>query len=341
MATVGRTLAALILTLTIVGIFDGEPGAAAPSGGQSDADAAAEMAYFLSYLESTGDFNTEYDFIHPDARRIIPRSAVVGWFRDNHTPRNPQPATITGVQFVSWTWEVTGVNYPYTAQVSFRQSFNDGMRDDVVRLVQDRNGVWRWFFGRTYEFVNQVIAQYAPGVPTATYTGDQLIDSFVGDVDIYWIDFFRAEPTTYSPPRVISFDQALKSGCGVVDPMQAGPFYCMQDETIYLNALFLSSIAWDFGEFVVPVVIAHEYAHHVQNEMGLLGGSLQAEELQADCLAGAWARDYATRFQIDEAELIAAMSLMIAIGGDLDHGPGTLRTKEFLEGFYDGSQSCF
>jgi hypothetical protein len=307
-----------------------------------DAQNAMDMAYYLSYLESVSDFNTEYDFIHPDARAIIPRAAVVGWFLDNYSPRQPQPATILGVEFVSWTWEVTGVTYPYTAQVSFSQAFNDGVETDVVRLVQDQNGIWRWFFGRDRTFVDQVIAAYAPAVPTTAYTGSPLIDSAVSDVAEYWSSFFQAEPAQYDDPRVLQFDQATRTSCGVVDPLVHGPLYCELDQTIYLNVFALDAIAQTYDQLVVPIVIAHEFAHHVQYELGLLlSQSTVDAELQADCLSGAWARDYATRFIIDETDIIAAVVLMIDIGGDADHGLGTQRAKEFLVGFYDGSQACF
>ena len=65
------------------------------------------------------------------------------------------------------------------------------------------------------------------------------------------------------------------------------------------------------------------------------------DELQADCLAGAWARDYATRFGLQEQDLVAAVALMIELGGDASHGSGTRRSKEFLDGVYDGAQACF
>jgi uncharacterized protein len=306
-----------------------------------DAQNAMDMAYYLSYLESISDFNTEYDFIHPDARAIIPRAAVVGWFLDNYAPRQPQPATILEVEFVSWTWEVTGVTYPYTAQVSFSQAFNDGVETDVVRLVQDQNGIWRWFFGRDRAFVDQVIATYTPVVPTTAYTGSPLIDSAVSDVAEYWSSFFQAEPAQYDDPRVLQFDQATRTGCGDIDPLVHGPLYCGLDETVYLNVFMLDYIGLTYDPLVVPIVIAHEFAHHVQFELGLMTGPILEQELQADCFAGAWARDYATRFTIDESDILAAMNLMLDIGGDLDHGPGTQRVKEFLVGFYDGSQACF
>ncbi len=338
-ARLARVVLGLLILLALCN-WDAPPRADAAQS-SVDAQNAMEMAYYLSYLESIGDFNTEYDYINPDARAIIPRAAVVGWFMDYFPPRNPQPATILSVEFVSWTWEVTGVTYPYTAQVSFSQQFNDGVEFDVVRLVQDQNGVWRWFFGRSREFVEQVIATYAPLPPVTDYTGYPWLDASVTDVVEYWSTFFQAEPTHYEDPRVINFDQATRTGCGVVDPLVDGPSYCGLDETIYLNVYFLEFVATTYDPLVVPIVIAHEFAHHVQQELGLMSQPALAVELQADCLSGAWARDYATRFLIDERDIVAAVALMIDIGGDFDHGPGTQRAKEFLVGFYDGSQACF
>jgi len=313
--------------------------------GTTTAQDAMEAAYFYSYLESVGDYNTEYDFIHPDARAIIPRAAVVGWFLDNYWPRQPNPAVITSVQFISWTWDVTGATYPNTAEVSISQTFWDGglntVEHDVVRLVQDRNGIWRWFFGRSYEFVQQVIRDYVPIVPTTVISGLPSIDQTINDLDIYWTGFFTILPDGYSSPRVIVFDATIDTSCGTAYALSQGPFYCELDATIYLNALSLDQFLYTYGSFPVQMVVAHEWAHHVQNQLNMLGGSRVEDELQADCLAGSWSRDFTTRYGISELDLIAAVAMMIEIGGDPDHGPGTLRTKEFLTGVYDGSQACF
>jgi hypothetical protein len=217
---------AVALLLPAAGVGRGVPVAA-----QSpvDSQAAMEMAWYLSYLESIFDFNTEYDLIHPDARAIIPRAAVVGWFMDNYAPRNPRPAVIHSVEFVSWTWPVTGVTYLYTAQVTFSQAFSDGVVTDVVRLVQDRNGVWRWFFGRSREFVDQVIATYVPHLPAAPPGIGGDIGVAVASVDQYWSEFFRASPSAYQAPGVVPFDSATLTACGVIDPLIDGPLYCALD----------------------------------------------------------------------------------------------------------------
>jgi hypothetical protein len=97
-----------------------------------------------------------YEFIHPDAASIVPRATVIGWYREDFQPRGPRPALATGVTWLErWTWPVNGSLYEDVAEVSFTQEFADGETEsDVVRLVKD-GGSWRWFFGRSKEWVEE------------------------------------------------------------------------------------------------------------------------------------------------------------------------------------------
>lgn len=54
----------------------------------------------------------------------------------------------------SWTWDVTGETYQYVAEVSYSQEFAEQTVEDVVRLVF-HDQTWRWFFGRSKEFVDE------------------------------------------------------------------------------------------------------------------------------------------------------------------------------------------
>jgi hypothetical protein len=127
-----------------------------------DAESALVAAEALSALETTGQFDLLYDRMHPDAQRVIPREAVVGWYQEEVAPRGSQPATAVKVRFIPWTWDVTGQTYPKTAEVAFEQLMSDGsvVRDEV-RLVKDWHGEWAWFFGRNRDFVAEQIARFA------------------------------------------------------------------------------------------------------------------------------------------------------------------------------------
>lgn len=127
-----------------------------------------ETAILLAQFESAGDLTSLLTYLHKDAAAIIPDAAIVGWYRNEWFPSGPGPITPYDVTTYNWTWEVNGVTYPNTAEVAFTQSFDNGsVANDVVRLVQ-YDGVWHWFFGRNREFVNEQIANYAPGSPFVT-----------------------------------------------------------------------------------------------------------------------------------------------------------------------------
>jgi hypothetical protein len=135
-----------------------------------DEETAAATAVELSRLETEGNFDALYDRMHPDARAIIPREAVVGWHVNEFAPRGPQVSTILGVITVPWTWEVTGQIYWNTAIVLYEQRFADGSVDrSQVHLVKSDQGEWGWFFGRSRAWVNDQIAKYVQS-PTLAHT---------------------------------------------------------------------------------------------------------------------------------------------------------------------------
>lgn len=155
-------LICLLISVLFASSFFPTPASIAAHGYADDEQDASTTAYELSLLEAAGSFDELYDRMHPDAQAIIPREAVVGWYENEFAPREPQPITVTGVQEVTWVWPVTGASYEDTAEVSFEQPFGDGtVVSDVIRLVQDDTGVWRWFFGRSADFVEEQIALYA------------------------------------------------------------------------------------------------------------------------------------------------------------------------------------
>jgi hypothetical protein len=115
----------------------------------------------MSGLEVTGGFRRLYNSLHPDARAIIPREAVMGWYENEFMYLGEPAARAIKVRFISWTWEVTGTTYPETAEVALRQQLTDGtvVRDEI-RLVKDPFGNWSWFFGRDRAFVEEQIGRY-------------------------------------------------------------------------------------------------------------------------------------------------------------------------------------
>jgi hypothetical protein len=313
-----------------------------------DAQAASIAAYELSVMESQGDFNGLYDRIHPDAHAVVPRAAAVGWFEEDFAPRGPGVSVITGVEFGPWTWAVTGKTYPNTATVSFRQPFADGSTvEDVVRLVQDDRGEWRWFFGRDRAFVEAQIARFVePNIQQSRTIS--AVDIAVDDLETYWSGVFRSAERAYITPRVVAVDSILDSPCGTRTPANSPAGYCRIDGTIYFTNWFFTEQETQFGNYAWVNILAHEWGHHVQNSLGLAPPSDNSFELQADCLAGAYARDAATRGLLDPGDVTEAVMVSAKFGDDPlwpqdqpgAHGTNDDRIASFMRGYLDGFLGC-
>ena len=115
----------------------------------------------------------------------------------------------------------------------------------------------------------------------------------------------------YTRPRLRLFSGQVSTGCGPASS-DVGPFYCPVDKTAYFDTDFFQVLVDRFGSsggpFAQEYVVAHEYGHHVQDLLGVLGRSQQGAqgalgngvrtELQADCYAGIWAH-YASTVKQD------------------------------------------
>ncbi len=136
----------------------------------------------------------------------------------------------------------------------------------------------------------------------------QFVSVTLADTEEVWSEVFRSQlGETYRPPTLVLFKGSTQSPCGGASGA-TGPFYCPADSKAYLDTDFFTTLSRRLGakgDFAAAYVVAHEIAHHVQNELGILGKANQARqqmgeadsncvsvmiELQADCFSGIWAR---------------------------------------------------
>jgi hypothetical protein len=127
---------------------------------------------------------------------------------------------------------------------------------------------------------------------------------FTTSVQDYWERTYPAQTNgTYQPIKTVLFSGQTSSACGTA-ASQMGPFYCPNDKRVYLDSTFFhdmlqGQLGAKGGTFSIGYVIAHEYGHHIEDQLGLLGkirtqkgpssDSVKAE-LMADCLGGMWAK---------------------------------------------------
>lgn len=342
---------------------------------QGDERAAAAVAQKLSRLEANGDFDVLYDLMHPDGKDAVPEAAVVGWYEQEFAAKQTAELTVTDVTFLAWTWEVTGKTYRQTASVSFVQPYwENGVRTDVtgaVHLVESDEG-WGWFFGGTRAFVDAQIALYGNGAEAAqpvevdpsavggiatdfTSTFPAVLDR---DVDLFWAGEFAGAGLNYNPPdAIVAMDGPISTACGRAVPAETAAFYCTLDETIYYNPEFRFVVEQNVGDFAWVTVIAHEWGHHIQAQLGIyatenpeMDGGLYSLELeqQADCLAGVYTADAEDREWLDPGDFEEAIYLT-GVAGDPEgtaaddpeaHGTSEQRRDAFRSGYDDGLEGC-
>jgi predicted metalloprotease len=194
--------------------------------------------------------------------------------------------------------------------------------------------------------------------PKTSGAEDELA-KFVGfvldDVQATW----RRELQGYRNTRLVLFRNAVASACGSASTA-VGPFYCPVDRKVYIDLSFYDMLRRRFGapgDFAQAYVIAHEVGHHVQNLRGLLGrGEVNqvSIELQADCLAGAWARDAQRRDLLEVGDVDEALNAAAQIGDDTiqrktqgrvqpetwTHGSAAQRSSAFRKGLEGGPGVC-
>jgi len=208
-------------------------------------------------------------------------------------------------------------------------------------------------------------------------TSGQFVNAVTVDVQTFWDNYFASAGKEYPITSTVLFTNQTQSGCGVASSA-TGPFYCPSDQKVYLDTDFFAELQNRFGapgDFARAYVIAHEFGHHVQDALGIMGSVAQQQqsnpssanelsirlELQADCLAGVWAHsvwanpDQANVESITDKDVQDAINAASAVGDDriqeqatgtIDkeswtHGSAQQRATWFNAGFKGGStDSC-
>lgn len=192
-----------------------------------------------------------------------------------------------------------------------------------------------------------------------------IVHTSTGDV---WSSIFAAEGKTYRPSAIVLYSQGTQTGCGYGQSAM-GPFYCPEDEKIYLDLDFFNTLEQQLGargDFARAYVIAHEEGHHIQKLLGVSDAVHDQEqglsktaanrlsvrlELQADCYAGVWARrSDDQKHWLEAGDIDEALGAAAAVGDDtlqketqgrvvpdsFTHGTSAQRERWFKAGFAKG-----
>jgi uncharacterized protein len=196
----------------------------------------------------------------------------------------------------------------------------------------------------------------------------QYVSFVLDDTQKTWTELLPQQTgKQYHHAKLVLFRDSTRSGCGGAESA-TGPFYCPEDEKVYIDLGFYEELKRRFGapgEFAQAYVIAHELGHHVQNILGIDRKVRQLQEqdsrqqnplsvkmeLQADCFAGIWAHSTQQRGLLDKGDIESALGAASAVGDDrlqkmstghvnpdsFTHGSSEQRMMWFRKGFDSGS----
>lgn len=199
----------------------------------------------------------------------------------------------------------------------------------------------------------------------------QFVSFVLDDVQRNWARLLPdSRNIPYRHAKLVLFREAYPSACGLAQDA-IGPFYCPEDEKVYLDLSFFNELRSRFGapgEFAQAYVIAHELGHHVQDLLGILPKVHRLQqarpdeanplsvrlELQADCYAGIWAHTTAQRGIVNQTDVEAALNAAAAVGDDrlqrmaagrvspetFTHGTSAQRVHWFKRGLDAGDLSA-
>ncbi len=192
----------------------------------------------------------------------------------------------------------------------------------------------------------------------------------LNDTQNTWSQVLPAQGVPYRHAKLVLFRDAYDSACGMAQSA-TGPFYCPEDEKVYIDLGFYDELRQRFGapgEFAEAYVLAHEIGHHVQKLLGIEGKVRAAQEqnpqaanqlsvaleLQADCFAGVWGHSTDRRKLLDPGEVREGLNAAAAVGDDrlqrmagrnvnpetFTHGSSQQRMDWFQKGFSTGDMKA-
>ncbi|MEV6346363.1 neutral zinc metallopeptidase [Actinoplanes sp. NPDC051851] len=200
--------------------------------------------------------------------------------------------------------------------------------------------------------------------PTVTATGSLNPDGtdspeeFAADMkdaqevaEDYWSQIFERAGTRFQPiSQVVPYEREGEVDCaGEALPLN-NAVYCSDGDFIAYDVNWAFDVFRQIGDSFLFYLLAHEYAHGIQARLGIQKRFTIQQELQADCMAGAFIGDEqrAGALVLQEGDTEELARGLESVGDDPGqpwfaegaHGSAEQRTESFEQGFNDSLTPC-
>jgi uncharacterized protein len=190
--------------------------------------------------------------------------------------------------------------------------------------------------------------------PDGTDTPEEFEDD-VGSAreiaDAYWRAQFDSSGLDFRPiRRLIPYERDGEVSCGGQPLTRNNAAYCSAGDFIAYDVNWAFAAFRQIGDAFLYYLLGHEYAHGVQARLGIQKQFTIQQELQADCMAGAYIGDSVRDKQLtlQDGDLDELASGLEAVGDDPGqpwfaegaHGTARQRTQAFTNGFDHSLKPC-
>ncbi|WP_284706254.1 neutral zinc metallopeptidase [Micromonospora phytophila] len=198
----------------------------------------------------------------------------------------------------------------------------------------------------------------SPGAEQTRADGTTSVEEFQQDVadaqsiaERYWAAQFRASGEQFRPVRrILPYQRAGEVSCGGQEIPRNNAVYCSAGDFIAYDVNWSVGAFRQVGDAFVFYLLGHEYAHGIQTRLGIRYSFTIQQELQADCMAGAYLGDSVRSgaLELADGDLDEFREGLLAVGDDPDqpwfaegsHGTAEQRTESFFRGYEQSLKAC-
>jgi uncharacterized protein len=169
-----------------------------------------------------------------------------------------------------------------------------------------------------------------------------------GSAEEYWRGKFEESGIRFTPIRQIGADGEVS--CGGEPIPRNNAVYCSAGDFIAYDVNWAVGAFAKIGDAFIYYLLGHEYSHGIQVRLGIQYEYTIQQELQADCMAGAYIGDSEKSggLTVEDGDIEELRQGLLAVGDDPSvpwfqpgaHGTAEQRTQSFFEGYQRSLEAC-